>query len=38
MFAARPVPQKNIDRIVELVSNLEKVSDVREIIELTTVK
>ena len=36
-FAARPIPEKNIDRIVELVQKLEEVNDVRELVELVTV-
>jgi 2-methylcitrate dehydratase PrpD len=35
-FAARPIPEKNIDRVVELVETLEEVNDVRELVELIT--
>jgi 2-methylcitrate dehydratase PrpD len=35
-FAARPIPEKNIDRVVELVEKLEEVNDVRELVELVT--
>ena len=35
-FAARPIPEKDIDRIVELVGKLEEVNDVTELIELVT--
>ena len=33
-YAAKEIPEKNIDRVVELVSKLEQVNDVTEIIEL----
>jgi 2-methylcitrate dehydratase PrpD len=33
-YAARPIPGKNIDRIVALVQDLEQVEDVRDIIRL----
>lgn len=33
-YAARPIPGKNIDRIVELVQGLDQVEDVREIVRL----
>lgn len=33
-FAVREIPEKNLDRIVDLVANLEEVNDVREIVEL----
>ncbi len=33
-YAARPIPRKNIDRIVELVQGLEQVEDVRDIVQL----
>ena len=35
-FAARTVPQKNIDRVVELVAKLEEVTDVTELVELVS--
>jgi len=38
MFSARPIPEKNIDKVIKLVSNLEDVSDIREIIGLVTAK
>jgi 2-methylcitrate dehydratase PrpD len=36
-FAARPIPEKNIDRVVALVEKLEEVNDIRELVELVTV-
>ena len=35
-FAARPVSEENIDRVVKLVQNLEEVNDVAELVELIT--
>ena len=35
-FAAKPIPAKNVDRVIELVRDLEKQSDVTEIVRLLT--
>ena len=35
-FAAKPVPAKNVDRVIELVRELEKQPDVTEIVRLLT--
>ena len=33
-FSAKPIPSRNIDRVIEMIRNLEKVSDATEIIRL----
>jgi 2-methylcitrate dehydratase PrpD len=35
-YAAKPIPQKNIERAIELMLNLEKVDDVSQLIQLFT--
>jgi 2-methylcitrate dehydratase PrpD len=36
LYAAKKIPEKNLDRVVELVGKLEQLNDVNEIIELVS--
>ena len=35
-FSARPLPEKNVERLIELLTHLEKVDDVTRITKLLT--
>jgi 2-methylcitrate dehydratase PrpD len=35
-YSAKPIPEENIDRVVEMITHLENVQDVREIVGLVS--